>query len=102
MFSFNWPPESKEVMFELRHQWFRPKRFGWGVQPISIKGWGYLLLWTAILLVPGFLMVRVRKPIFGFIWISSATVAMTVDVWFILRQIKKAANPSPKLTSKAH
>ena len=77
-------------MFENRSHWFRPKRIGKGIEPTHIKGWFYLLGWTVTILAPGIFMLRVRKPIFGLIWLSGLTVALWVDSWLILRKIRKS------------
>ena len=36
-------------MFGKPH-WFRPKRFGWGLTPVTWQGWVYVLVWIAVLL----------------------------------------------------
>lgn len=82
-------------MFENRSNWFRPKRFGKGIEPINLSGWLYLLGWTAVILVPGLFLIRIQKPIFGLIWLSGLTVALYVDSWQILRKIRKSKEPRP-------
>lgn len=75
-------------MIENRENWFRPKRVGLGIQPITLKGWMYTLGWTAAIIVPSIFILKIRKPVFGLIWLSAATAAFTVDVWLILRRLR--------------
>ena len=87
-------------MIAERHKWFKPKRVGWGITPIAWQGWVYTAAWVGGMLVPQLLILRMRRPIIGLIWISAVTTALCVDSWFILRRLKKDAarkQPSMKL-----
>ncbi len=41
-------------MVEKQKYWFRPKRFGYGVYPISVEGWGMTLLFAGIIVGVGY------------------------------------------------
>ena len=32
-------------------QWFREKKLGWGLTPVTWQGWVYALVWAAVLVV---------------------------------------------------
>lgn len=78
-------------MIENRHKWFKPKRVGWGLTPTTWQGWAYTMGWVGIMIVPQLMILKMRRPLIGFIWISAAVTALCIDTWFILRRIRREA-----------
>jgi hypothetical protein len=70
-------------------QWFRPKAIGWGLVPISWKGWAYTALWAAAISGPFVLLLGSGKAAEAFIWMGLGLGGLVYDV----RQILLAMNP---------
>lgn len=69
-------------------QWFRDKKIGWGLVPITWQGWAYTGIWSLVIAIPFLVMVlafsnRIPEAI---IWLGASIVALVFDV----RKIKKA------------
>ena len=65
-------------------EWFRKKTIGWGLTPITAKGWAYALIWGAVLAVPFTLLVLRHQPVEAMIWIAAAGAFLLYDVRHIL------------------
>jgi hypothetical protein len=66
-------------------QWFRPKRFGWGLVPIAWQGWLYTGGWGAAIALPFLLLVGRHQALEAMTWLGLSIGALTFDVWHILR-----------------
>ena len=74
-------------MFGKPH-WFKPKRFGWGLTPVSWQGWIYVLIWILLLLGP-YLWVLFTAGLWPATALESVLIALlVVDTWHILRAMK--------------
>lgn len=77
-------------------QWFREKKLGWGLTPVTWQGWVYALVWAAVLVVP--FLILIFLPIDGHagrmweagVWLIVSIGAMILDVKGILKAIRKS------------
>jgi hypothetical protein len=74
-------------------RWFKPKRFGWGLTPVSWQGWIYVLVWIVVLLIPYLCCLYAAGlwPATGLEFFLIALLA--ADTWQILRAIKRGGRP---------
>ena len=90
--------------------WFVPKTFGWGLNPVTWQGWAYMLGWVGVMVVP-FVVLLTResqggglKVVEASIWLVATMSAMIYDVYLILGQIrgggKKSETPATSPTTK--
>lgn len=82
-------------MFGKPH-WFRKKKVGWGLRPITLQGWAYASVWAAALVLPFALLVLREQAIEAMIWAVAAGGLLLYDV----RHIKLAMQP-PQPSSPA-
>jgi len=76
-------------------QWFRDKKLGWGLTPITWQGWVYTTIWGAAIAGP-FVMLVTRENVLGAgVWVAAMLGALVWDVW----QIKRARN-APTVAAK--
>jgi hypothetical protein len=64
--------------------WFKAKRFGWGLTPISWQGWSYTATWLGILIVPFFLLIVQHLAFESLVWLTAAMGTLVWDVRQIL------------------
>ena len=62
--------------------WFRPKRFGWGIFPISWQGWVYTMVWALALIIAALATTLAEMWFWG-------TFVFTAVLIFMIRDIKK-------------
>ena len=68
-------------------QWFRKKTVGWGLRPVSWKGWGYALSWAAVICVP-FIALLVHHKLFeSLVWVVAMMFALLWDVQQVMREL---------------
>ena len=65
-------------------QWFRPKRFGWGLTPITWQGWVYALVAAGLLALPFVFLVSRGQAIEAVIWLSAGIAVLVWDAKQIL------------------
>lgn len=65
-------------------QWFREKKSGWGLTPITWQGWTYTAGWTSVLLLPYLAFLTRHQLAEAFIWLAAASGALVWDVRSIL------------------
>ncbi len=74
-------------MFGKPH-WFKRRRFGWGLTPVSWQGWIYVLMWILLLLAP-YLWVLFTAGLWPATALEFVLIALlVVDTWQILRAMK--------------
>jgi hypothetical protein len=71
-------------------QWFRPKAIGWGLIPVSFKGWLYTGGWIGAIAVPFTLLLTRGQPLEAFTWMTLGIGALAYDVRQILRTFRPA------------
>ncbi len=71
-------------------QWFRRKKVGWGLRPVTVQGWLYTAAWSAVLALPFATLVLRNQPAEALIWLAAACVLLVYDV----RQIMAVMTPS--------
>jgi hypothetical protein len=80
-----------------RSEWFRPKRIGWGLVPITWQGWLYSAGWLAAIMLPFLLLTGRHQPTEASIWMALACILLAYDV----RQILRSYSGSPAAASPA-
>jgi len=70
-------------------QWFRKKKFGWGLTPITVQGWIYALCWATVLAAPFALLVVRYQPAEAMIWLTVAGSLLVYDI----RHIRRGMQP---------
>jgi hypothetical protein len=73
-------------------QWFRPKRFGFGLTPVSWQGWLYSWAWAAVIAAPFVLLVWRHQPAEATAWLALAIGALVYDSWQIRRAIRSGSS----------
>ena len=69
-------------------QWFRPKAIGWGLVPVSFKGWLYTGGWIGAIAVPFLLLISRGQALEAFAWMTLGGGALAYDVRQILRSFR--------------
>ncbi len=75
-------------MFAKPH-WFRKKRVGWGLVPVTWQGWVYALVWLLVLCLPFVWLVGRQLAPEALIWLVAAGGLLLWEV----RQIRRAMRP---------
>lgn len=79
-------------------QWFVPKKFGWGLRPVTWQGWAYSLVWAAMIAAPFVLLLTRSQPLEAGVWMLASCSALFYDVYLILQQMRggpaKKAKPT--------
>lgn len=65
-------------------EWFKFGPLGLSYRPICWQGWLYLVAWSAVLLVPFWvLLLALGRPVWSVVWLAWAVVTMMTDVRMI-------------------
>ena len=72
--------------------WFREKKFGWGLVPVTWQGWGYAAIWSGVLIAPFMLLVGRHLAFEALIWLGASVSMLLWDVRQILRA-KRESSP---------
>ena len=72
-------------------QWFREKKLGWGLVPITWQGWTYTAAWGAAIVLPYWVLVERHQAWEATTWLTLGIGALTYDVWQVLRAMKGGA-----------
>lgn len=64
-------------------RWFRWDRGPWPVRPVHWRGWLYCLGWTAVMLLPGTLLMSRGQWLEVLLWFLAVTLAQ----WWDCRQM---------------
>lgn len=79
-------------------EWFRAKKFGWGLVPITWQGWVYTGSWCAAIVLPYLLLVERHQAWEATTWMSLGIGALVYDVWQILRTMQGARSTAATAT----
>jgi hypothetical protein len=71
--------------------WFKAKRFGWGLTPICWQGWSYTAAWLGVLIVPFLLLIVQHLAVESLVWLIAAMGTLAWDVRQILIAMRRAA-----------
>ena len=69
-------------------QWFRPKAIGWGLVPVSFRGWLYTGGWIGAIALPFLLLLGRGQPVEAITWMTLGLGALAYDVRQILRSFR--------------
>ena len=72
-------------------EWFRKKKIGWGLTPITWQGWVYALTWAAVLTLPFTLLVMRHQAVEAMVWLAAASGLLIYDVRHVLASMKPPA-----------
>jgi len=77
-------------------EWFRDKKIGWGLIPVTWQGWAYTAAWGCAIAGPFVLLVSQHKALGAGVWMAAMLAGLIWDVW----QIKRARNAPPVAAKK--
>ena len=77
-----------EPMFG-KPQWFKRKKIGWGLTPVSWQGWLYTAVWSAVLLLPMLALVVRNQAPEAVIWLICSSVALVWDVRQTMQEMER-------------
>jgi hypothetical protein len=80
-------------------RWFRPKKSGWGIVPVTWQGNLYTIVWVCAIALPFALLVRRHLPLEAGVWLTTAFGLLAYDVRQILRGLR--GSPAVASTSAA-
>lgn len=84
-------------------EWFRDKKFGWGLVPVSWQGWAYSAVWSSVIAGPfAMLLARTDEVEMGYRFVSAGVwlaVSLGGLIWDV-RQIKRARQKPPVAAKK--
>ena len=66
-------------------EWFRPKRRGWGLTPVTWQGWVYTASWSAAIVTPYLYLIMNYQLPEALAWIAVSLGALLWDVVQVLR-----------------
>ena len=78
-------------MFGKPH-WFRKKKIGWGLTPITFQGWVYAVTWAAVLVLPFVMLVLRYQAVEAMIWLTAAGGFLMYDIRHIMVAMKPPAS----------
>lgn len=68
-------------------EWFQKKTVGWGLRPVTWKGWGYALVWASVICVPFVALLANAKVVESLIWVVAMMFALLWDVQHVMRDL---------------
>ena len=66
---------------------FREKKVGWGLRPVSWKGWLYAIVWAAVICGPFMAMLASHLLIESLVWAVVMMFALLWDVQHVRREL---------------
>ncbi len=81
--------------------WFRKKHLGWGLTPVSWRGWVYSAGWSAVIAVPFVILMSRHQIVEALVWCGAAMLALLFDVRSVLRKIDGPKLDPPPVTRHA-
>jgi hypothetical protein len=81
-------------------QWFVPKKFGWGLHPVTWQGWVYTVAWAGVIAAPFVALMTRQQLLEAGVWIVAACAALVYDVYLILRQMRGVPSSKEKSTGQ--
>ena len=67
-------------------EWFKEKQFGWGLVPVSSRGWLYTGVWSVVIVAPFLVLLSMVKIPESLVWMGVSIGALTLDVRSIIKQ----------------
>ncbi len=76
--------------------WFRSKTFGWGLTPITWRGWVYAAAWGGLLVAPFSLLITSHRELEAVVWLVCGSGLLVYDVRSILTAMKPPVIKKPQ------
>jgi hypothetical protein len=70
--------------------WFRKKSVGWGLRPVSWRGWLYALTWVGVICLPFAVLLASQRVFESLIWVGAMMGALLWDVRQVILQMDGA------------
>ncbi len=70
-------------------EWFREKKVGWGLRPVSWKGWLYAIVWAAVICGPFMALLASQLLIESLVWAVVMMFALLWDVQHVRRELNR-------------
>ena len=70
-------------------EWFVPKKFGWGLRPVTKEGWIYTGAWVAVLCLPFVILIMTTGWVEAVIWMVAMMAFLVIDVELIIREMER-------------
>jgi hypothetical protein len=67
--------------------WFRKKNVGWGLRPVSWKGWLYAVAWAGVISGPFIGLLANHRLFESLVWVVVMMVALLWDVHQVRRDM---------------
>ena len=84
-------------------EWFRLRRCGWGLTPITWQGWNYTLLWVLAITIPFLALITVHLTPEAVVWLAVSIVVLFWDVHMIRHKIVSASHrPASPMGKNGH
>ena len=83
-------------------EWFRKKRFGWGLHPVTRQGWIYAAIWGGVISLPVVMLVSRQQTPEALIWFALSTGALIWDSRHIMKQMDDARLAEPPTPEQPH
>lgn len=69
-------------------EWFKKKKWGWGLTPITWQGWVYTLVWSGVICGPFTLLVSRAQIVEALIWMGATISFLCFDVFATMKKMK--------------
>jgi len=81
-----------DVMFG-KPEWFRKKKVGWGLTPITWQGWVYTFTWAIVMVAPFLALLATRGAPEAGLWLTGSVAFLMWDVRKILQVMRGDVAP---------
>ena len=72
-------------------EWFREKRIGWGLTPVTWQGWLYTLVWCGLIAAPFVLLTASGRVPEALVWMGVSVGTLVWDVRQVLASLRGRA-----------
>ncbi|NLX54511.1 MAG: hypothetical protein GXY58_05315 [Planctomycetaceae bacterium] len=69
--------------------WFQKKTVGWGLCPVSWKGWLYAAVWVGVICLPFIALLACQLVIESLVWVVAMMGALVWDVHQVRRDLNR-------------
>jgi hypothetical protein len=68
--------------------WFRLKTVGWGLRPVTWRGWAYAAAWIGVIAAPFVLLLARHQAPEALVWLTATLGTLGWDVHGIRKEIR--------------